>query len=49
MIIPHPRLHERRFALEPLAQLAPDLLHPLLKRSIAELLSALPAEPEAVE
>ena len=40
--LPHPRMHERRFVLEPLAQLAPELVHPVLRRSIAELLARLP-------
>ena len=35
--IPHERMHERRFVLEPLAQLAPDVIHPVLKRSISDL------------
>jgi 3-oxoacyl-[acyl-carrier protein] reductase len=39
LTIPHPRLHERPFVLQPLAQLAPGLLHPVLKCSIAELLA----------
>ena len=37
--IPHPRMQERRFVLEPLAQLAPQLIHPVLRQSIAELLA----------
>ena len=43
--LPHPRLHERWFVLEPLAQLAPDVMHPVLKRSIAELLADVPSAP----
>jgi 2-amino-4-hydroxy-6-hydroxymethyldihydropteridine diphosphokinase len=36
--LPHPRLHERRFVLTPLAELSPQLLHPTLQRSIQQLL-----------
>jgi 2-amino-4-hydroxy-6-hydroxymethyldihydropteridine diphosphokinase len=37
--IPHPRLTERRFVLEPLAELAPDLRHPLTRQSVREMLA----------
>ena len=37
LVIPHPRLHERAFVLEPLAQLEPRLVHPTLKKTIEDL------------
>lgn len=45
LTIPHPLLHKRRFVLEPLAELAPDLIHPILQLTITELKDALPQKP----
>jgi len=39
LTLPHPRLHRRRFVLQPLAELAPHLRHPVLNKSITELLN----------
>lgn len=41
LVVPHPGLHLRKFALVPLAELMPEFIHPVLKRSIAELLGDL--------
>ena len=42
LIVPHPRLHQRRFVLEPLAELAPSLIHPRLSLDVKTMLGELP-------
>lgn len=41
LIVPHPRLHGRSFVLAPLAEIAPDWIHPTLQRKASELFAAL--------
>ena len=40
LIIPHPHIEERDFVLKPMAEIAPHLLHPILKKTVEELLNA---------
>lgn len=42
LTLPHPRMHLRRFVLQPLCEIAPDTQHPLLKKSIQQLLEECP-------
>lgn len=48
LTVPHPALHRRRFVLEPLAEIAPDVRHPVFKHTVRELRDALPASAGAV-
>jgi 2-amino-4-hydroxy-6-hydroxymethyldihydropteridine diphosphokinase len=47
-IIPHPRLHERAFVLVPFCDLAPEFVHPVLKKTIRVLLNELSVKNEAL-
>lgn len=43
LTLPHPGMHQRRFVLEPLCEIAPDAFHPVFMRSARDLRAALPA------
>lgn len=42
LVIPHPHMHERKFVLVPVAEVAPGMVHPLYRKTIEELLRACP-------
>ena len=46
--VPHPAMHQRRFVLEPLAEIAPEARHPMLRRTVRELLQDVPGSAGAV-
>ncbi len=49
LILPHPRLHQRRFVLQPMCDIAPMWCHPLLKKNVEQLLAELsPREQQVI-
>jgi 2-amino-4-hydroxy-6-hydroxymethyldihydropteridine diphosphokinase len=49
LVLPHPRLAERRFVLQPLCEIAPQLIHPVLMRSMKKLLDDLRSNESVVK
>lgn len=49
LVVPHPRLTERRFVLQPLCEIAPNLLHPLAGKCIYEILASLKTDETVVK
>ena len=49
LTLPHPLLHQRRFTLVPLAELAPNLVHPVLKKTVCALLEACPDRGDVIK
>jgi 2-amino-4-hydroxy-6-hydroxymethyldihydropteridine diphosphokinase len=49
LTLPHPLLHQRRFTLVPLAEIAPNLIHPVLKQPIYTLLANCPDDGEVIK
>ena len=48
LVVPHPRMHERRFVLQPICDINPDIVHPLFHRTMADLLGRLDEDGQAV-
>ena len=48
LTVPHPRMHTRRFVMAPMADIAPDLIHPVLGKTMAEILREIPSSEQEV-
>ena len=49
LTVPHPRMHTRRFVMAPMADIAPELIHPVQGKSMSDLLGAIPSEEQRVK
>jgi 2-amino-4-hydroxy-6-hydroxymethyldihydropteridine diphosphokinase len=49
VIIPHPRMHKRRFVLKPFCDIEPNVVHPILKKTMQELLAQIDLEGQGLE
>ncbi|MBN2418135.1 MAG: 2-amino-4-hydroxy-6-hydroxymethyldihydropteridine diphosphokinase [Deltaproteobacteria bacterium] len=48
LTVPHPRMHVRRFVMAPMADIAPELIHPVKGKSMADLLQEIPSDEQEV-
>jgi 2-amino-4-hydroxy-6-hydroxymethyldihydropteridine diphosphokinase len=49
LVVPHPRMHQRRFVLEPICDIDPDLVHPVIGRTMAQLLNSLDRRDQSIK